>query len=79
MDMLKKFFPLSFQPKPDVASLVINVLLQLVVGVVIGWVIGIVVLIPIVGLIVGLVGGLLDLYIAAGIVLSILDYFKILK
>ncbi len=79
MDMLKKFFPLSFQPKADVAALVINILIQLVVGVVIGWVISIVVLIPIVGLIVGLVGGLLDLYILAGIILSCLDYFKILK
>ena len=79
MDMLKKFFPLSFQPKADMATLVINILIQLVVGVVIGWVISIVVLIPIVGLIVGLVGGLLDLYILAGIILSCLDYFKILK
>lgn len=79
MDMLKKFFPLSFQPKPDVASLVINILIQLVVGVVGGWIIGIVVLIPIVGLIVGLLGGLLELYIVAGIILSCLDYFKILK
>lgn len=79
MDMLKKFFPLSFQPKPDVASLVINILIQLVVGLVVGWVIGIVILIPIVGIIVGLLGGLLDLYITAGIVISCLDYFKILK
>lgn len=79
MDMLKKIFPLSFGSKPDVASLIINILIQLVVGVVIGWVISIVVLIPIVGLIVGLVGGLLDLYILAGIILSCLDYFKILK
>lgn len=79
MDMLKKFFPFAFTAKADIASLVISVLIQLVVGVVIGWVIGIVALIPIVGLSVGLVGGLLDLYILASVVLTFLDYFKILK
>lgn len=79
MDMLKKFFPMSFQSKPDVVALVINILIQLVVGLVVGWVIGIVAAIPVIGIIVGLVGGLLDLYIFAGIVISCLDYFKVLK
>jgi len=42
-------------------------------------VIGIVALIPVVGIIAGLVGGLIGLYFFAGIVISILDYFKVLK
>ncbi len=79
MDMLKKFFPLSFQRKPDIAALVINILIQLVAGVVIGFVIGIVAGLPIIGIIFILVGSLLDLYITAGIIISLLDYFKILK
>ena len=79
MDTLKKFFPLSFQPKPDVASLVVNILLYLLIGVVASWIIGIAVFIPIVNLLVGLAGGLAELYVVGGIVLSCLDYFKILK
>ena len=79
MDMLKKFFPLSFQPKADVAALVINILIQLVVSVVAGWVVSIVAAIPLIGIIFGLVGSLLGLYFLAGIVISCLDYFKILK
>ena len=79
MDMLKKFFPLSFQPKPDIASLVINILIQLVVSVVAGWVIGIVAAIPLVGIIFSLIGSLVSLYFMVGIIISCLDYFKILK
>ncbi len=79
MDLLRKFFPLSFKEKKDIAALIINVLIQLVIGIVLGWIIGIVVLIPIIGLLVALVGGLVDLYFFVGIILSILDYFKVLK
>ena len=32
-----------------------------------------------VGIIIGALGGLIDLYIAVGIVLSFLDYFKVIK
>ena len=79
MDMLKKFFPIAFLPKADVASLVINVLIQLVVGVVIGWVIGLFVPLFIIGMVFALAGTLLELYIFASIVIAFLDYFKILK
>ena len=79
MDMLKKIFPLSFQSKPDIASLVINILIQLVVSAVAGWVISIVASVPLIGIIFGLVGSLVGLYFLAGIVISLLDYFKILK
>ena len=79
MDMLKKIFPLSFQPKPDVASLIIHILILLVVGTVAGWVIGIVAAIPLIGFIFDIIGWLVGLYFTAGIVISCLDYFKILK
>ncbi len=78
MDMLKKFFPLSFNNK-DVVSLVIKCIILLVVGLLIGYAIKLVSLIPIVGILVGFVGGVVDLYILISIVLAILDYLKILK
>lgn len=61
------------------AALVINILIQLVVSVVAGWVVSIVAAIPLIGIIFGLVGSLLGLYFLAGIAISCLDYFKILK
>ena len=79
MELLKKIFPFSFAKKDGVGGLIINVLIQLVVGIVIGFVIGILAKIPVVGLIVGLVGALIDLYVLAGIVLSFLHYFKVIK
>ncbi len=79
MELLKKYFPLSFSHKADMAALIISVLIQLVAGVIIGWVIGIVAMIPVVGLIFGLAGGLVDLYILASVILTFLDYFKVLK
>lgn len=79
MDILKKIFPFSFAKKEGVAGLIINVLIQLVVAIVAGVIIGLVAKIPVVGVIVGLVGGLVDLYFVAGIVLSFLHYFNVLK
>ena len=79
MDILKTIFPFSFTKKDDLAALIINILIHLVVGAVAGFLIGILAGIPIVGIIVGLVGGLVDLYVLAGVVISVLDYCKVLK
>ena len=79
MELLKKVFPYSFQAKKDVAALVINILIYLAVGLVAGFLIGILAKIPVLGMIIGLVGGLVDLYVLAGVVISVLDYMKILK
>ncbi len=79
MDLLKKIFPLSFRKKEGVAGLIINILIHLVADIICGFVIGILAKIPVVGILVGLVGGLVGLYFFVGIVLAILDYFKILK
>lgn len=79
MDMLKKFFPLAFKPKKDIAALVINIIIHLVVDAVAGILIGILANIPLVGAIVGAVGGLVGLYFTVSLVLSVLDYFKVLK
>lgn len=79
MDALKKYFPFSFTEKKDVAALVINVLVYLIAGVLIGLVIKIFSAIPVLNVIIGFVGGLVDLYVLIGVVLSFLDYFKVLK
>lgn len=80
MDTLKKFFPLSFRTKDgDVASLVINILLHIVGDIIAGAIIGLLSGLPFVGWLFSLVGSLVGLYFLAGIVISLLNYFKILK
>lgn len=78
MEMLKKYFPYSFGAK-SVADLVVKIIVLLVVGTVATWVIGLLSGIPIIGLLVSLVCGLIDLYVLVSIVLSVLDYMKVLK
>lgn len=81
MDILKKFFPFSFTTKNDVAALVINIIIHIVACVLVGVVIGLLCLIPVpvIWTLAGIIGGLVELYAIIGIVLSCLDYFKILK
>jgi magnesium-transporting ATPase (P-type) len=62
-----------------IAALVINIIIHLVVDAVAGVLIGILANIPLIGVIVGAVGGLVGLYFTISLVLSILDYFKVLK
>ncbi len=86
MDILKKIFPFSFKAK-DVNSLIVSIVIYVVVGLasslvfsllnlVFGW-------IPIVGAILGvlfgIVGWVIGVYCLAGIVITLLDYFKVLK
>lgn len=79
MDTLKKLFPFSFKEKKDVAALIINIIIYVVAGAIAGALIAILAKIPIVGIIIGILGGLVDIYVTAGIVLSILHYTKVLK
>jgi len=79
MDSLKKFFPFAFKEKKDVVALVINVIIQLVINAVLGVVITLLAGIPVLGAIIGAVGGLVGLYFFISIVLSFLDYFKVIK
>ena len=86
MDMLKKFFPYSFGAK-DVTALVIKIIVYVVamvagglllglIGLISGW---IPVLGAIIGWILGAIGTVIEVYCVIGIVLSILDYLKVLK
>jgi hypothetical protein len=79
METLKKLFPYSFKEKNDVAALVLNIIAFIVAGFVIGVIISLLARIPFIGILVSILGGAIDLYITISIVLSILDYLKILK
>ena len=79
METLKKIFPYSFKAKKDVSALVVNIIIQFLICAVAGVIIGICAKLPLIGWIIGIVGGLVDAYLIVGIVLSILDYLKIIK
>ena len=79
METLKKIFPYSFKAKKDVGALIVNILIQFLICAVAGVLIGICAKIPLIGWIIGIVGGLVDVYLVVGIVLSVLDYLKVLK
>lgn len=79
MEQIKKIFPLSFTEKKTIGALIINILIQIIVCAIAGVLIGICADIPVIGIIIGAVGGLVGLYQIVGILLSILDYAKVLK
>lgn len=79
MDLLRTAFPLAFQYKKDTTALVINVIIHAVVDLLAGIVIGFLGILPLVGIFFTALGGLVGLYFTISLVLSLLDYFRILK
>lgn len=78
MDMLKKFFPLSFKVE-EVKSFVISLVVYVLIDLVCGFVISLLAKIPIIGIIFSLIGSLIGLYALVGIVLAILVFVKVIK
>lgn len=72
MATLKKLFPLAFKEKKTIGALIVNIILHILGNAVAGIIIA---LLPILGIL----GGLIGLYFTVGIVLSVLDYLKIIK
>ena len=72
MATLKKIFPLAFKAKKDIGALIVNVLIHIVADVIAGLIIG---LLPILGIL----GGVTVFYFTVSVILSILDYLKIIK
>ena len=72
MATLKKIFPLAFKAKKDIGALIVNILVHVIADVVAGLIIG---LLPILGIL----GGVIGLYFTVSVILSILDYLKVLK
>lgn len=87
MDILKKFFPLSFKRTDTIGNLIVGILLYIVVGFIAGVLIGLSALItgwiPVVGAIIGWILGiassLIEIYVLAGIIIQILVFAKVLK
>ena len=79
METLKKFFPYSFKEKKDISALIVNILIHIAGDIVAGLIIVLLSALPLIGGLFGFVGGVIGLYFTVGIVLSILDYFKVLK
>jgi len=78
METIKKYFPLSFGIK-SVVDLVIKIIIYLVISAIVGVLINVLSHIPVINLLTGLAGALLELYILIGIILAVLDFFKIIK
>ena len=79
METLRKIFPYSFKEKNDIGALIINILIHVVLGTILKFVLGICIIIPVIGLIASLLSKLVEIYLAVGVILSVLDYFKVLK
>lgn len=80
MEKLKQFFPFSFKKKPEVSNLVVTVIIHAVIAIVVGSALSAIgLLLGTVGIIFTLLGSLIDLYLTAGIVLTFLHYFKVIK
>ena len=79
MSILKKYFPLSFTEKKDAISLIISIAVYLVAGLIFDLVLGFAASIPLIGFIFAIAAWLIGIYCFVGIVLCVLDYFKLLK
>lgn len=79
METLRKLFPYSFKEKKDIAALVINIIVYVVIGFIAGILMSVFALIPFIGILISIIGAAIDLYVVIAIVISILDYLKILK
>ncbi len=78
MDFLNKVFPISFKCA-EKESFIKALIIYIVAGVVGGIIIGLLSQIPFVGVLFGLMGYLAEVYVTAGIVLSILVFTKVIK
>lgn len=87
MDILKKFFPISFNKSDSTSNLVIGIIIYLVIGIIAGAIIGLAGLItgwiPLVGALVGwvlrIIASVVELYVVAGIVILVLSFLKVLN
>ena len=86
MDMIKKYIPHAFaaDTKERMIGALIIYAVILVVGAIVSWLIGTLLgWIPLIGIVIGLLlkiaGIIIDVYAVAGIVLTLLVYFKVLK
>ena len=73
-----KFFPISARAK-DLKGLLVSILIYIVVGFLIGLGLKILSILPLIDILLSIIGWLVELYIAVGVVISILVFLKIVK
>ena len=77
---LEKFVKLEFKSNAALLTMLVKIAIYLVIGVVAGVVLGIVgAILPILGIFWWVVGTVVEVYNIAGIVLTLLDYFKVFE
>lgn len=76
---LDKFVKLEFASNAELFNMLVQIVVYVVASIIFGVVIGVIwALIPFLGFVWGIVSTVAGLYVLAGIVLSVLDYLKIL-
>ena len=73
-----KFFPISARAK-DLKGLLISILIYIVVSILVGLGLKVLAILPLIDILLGIIGWLVELYIAVGVVISILVFLKIVK
>jgi hypothetical protein len=73
MDVLKKFFPISFGAR-DVAGLVLRIIIYVLANAAMAFLIGLLRHVWLLGPLTFAMGGLTELYLVGGVVLAVLDY-----
>lgn len=78
MKLLKKIWPFSFESN-SLSHLVLKVIVYVVIGLIFAILMGLLHSIPVINVLFFIIGPLVDLYVLVGLVLLLLDYFKVLK
>ena len=73
-----KYFPISARAK-TLVGLLVSILIYIVVGFLIGLGLKILAILPLIDILLSIIGWLVELYIAVGVVISILVFLKIVK
>jgi len=73
-----KYFPISARAK-TLGGLLVSILIYIVVGFLIGLGLKILAILPLIDILLSIIGWLVELYIAVGVVISILVFLKIVK
>lgn len=78
LNVIKPYFPQAFKAN-DVKSLIIALVVYALIACIGGFVLGLLTIIPILGFIFRVVSWLVEIYCAAGVILSLLVFLKIVK
>lgn len=77
---LEKFVKLKFDSNAELFTMLVKLVIYLVAGLVVGFVLGLIgKILPFLGFLWWVIGIIVEVYVIAGIVLTVLDYLKIFE